>query len=254
MNLANVSLSFYTHRQSVRKSLLFITFILFHVFKIFHLFFSPVLVVLACSQGVMAGCFITFVLLFLSSVLLGRAFCGWICPGAGLQELCSLAITKKSRGVRWYKIKYAISSLWIGVMIYVLIRAQGFHRIDLLWGMDISTPMQNFMMLFGVVMIVVPTAWLFGKWAFCHYICWLAPLMIAGRIISDWMKWPSLRLQAERDRCVDCQLCDDRCPMSLDVSAMVKQGFMRNSECILCGNCANACPAHVIRYSFWKSN
>jgi len=201
----------------------------------------------------MAGCFITFVLLFLLSLFFGRAFCGWICPGAALQELCSLAINKKTKGSRGHRLKYVISSLWIGAIIYALIHAKGFHKIDPLWGTDISTPTQTVILLFGPVIILIPLAWFLGQWAFCHYICWFAPLMIAGEKISRWMKWPSLSLRAESEPCVECQLCGDHCPMSLNVLAMVKNGSMINSECILCGTCADTCPAQVIRYSFGRS-
>ena len=38
--------------------------------------------------------------------------------------------------------------------------------------------------------------------------------------------------------------------MSLDIHAMVQNGTMGNSECILCGNCIDTCPKQVICYTF----
>ena len=46
-------------------------------------------------KGIIVGNFITFVLLFMVSLFLGRAFCGWVCPGAGIQEWCFTVNDKK---------------------------------------------------------------------------------------------------------------------------------------------------------------
>jgi len=40
--------------------------------------------------------------------------------------------------------------------------------------------------------------------------------------------------------------------MSLDVKAMVEAANMKNSECILCGECADICPKKTIKYTLKK--
>jgi polyferredoxin len=77
-------------RQRVRKRLLAATFLPFQ-YRLFHLFFSPVLVVVAASQGVVNGSLFIFALLLLSSLVFGRASCGWLGPGAALDEACAPA-------------------------------------------------------------------------------------------------------------------------------------------------------------------
>jgi polyferredoxin len=47
------------------------------------------------------------------SLFLGRAFCGWVCPGAGIQEWCFTVNDKKARGGRLNWIKYFIWVPWI---------------------------------------------------------------------------------------------------------------------------------------------
>lgn len=39
------------------------------------------------------------------------------------------------------------------------------------------------------------------------------------------------------------------CPMSLEVDAMVKEGKMESSECILCGTCVDNCPEDAISFA-----
>ena len=40
--------------------------------------------------------------------------------------------------------------------------------------------------------------------------------------------------------------------MSIDVNSLVQAQRMENTECILCGRCADVCPNSVITYSFSK--
>jgi polyferredoxin len=47
---------------------------------------SPYLVVDAADKGIINGSFIMFALLFVSSLVLGRGFCGWVCPAGGCQK------------------------------------------------------------------------------------------------------------------------------------------------------------------------
>ena len=71
-----------------------------------------------------------------------------------------------------------------------------------------------------------------------------------GRKIRNLFKWPSLRLKADADKCINCKRCTTGCSMSLDVNQMVQNDSMENSECILCGSCVDICPKDVIHYSF----
>ena len=70
-------------RQKIRNGLILFSFFLFPA--IFY-YLSPVLIIQASSKGVINGSFILFVLMFISSLFVGRSYCGWVCPGAGCQE------------------------------------------------------------------------------------------------------------------------------------------------------------------------
>jgi len=236
-------------RQKIRKSLLFLSFLLFQI-RIVHLFLSPVLIIVGTSQGIITGSFAIFILLFLSSLYFGRAFCAWLCPGAAMQEFCSTFIHKKATGGKYNRIKYVIWSLWIGVIVYSAVRAGGYRSLDLFYGIGPGSTAQKYIIFFGAAVLIVPTTWLWGKWALCHYSCFIAPFLVIGTQMKDWGKWPSLHLQIKEDTCTQCELCDQHCPMSLNVSEMVTAGSMKNSECILCGNCVDGCPTGIIQYSF----
>jgi ferredoxin len=81
----------------------------------------------------------------------------------------------------------------------------------------------------------------------------MAPFMVLGTKVSDCLKIPRLHLVANRNGCIGCKKCSDKCPMSLDVKEMVESGSMKNTECILCGECIDNCPKKVIEYVFYEN-
>jgi len=236
-------------RQTIRRVILVISFLLFQSFLMFHLFFSPVLVIFAASQGVVNGSLVIFIILFLSSLFLGRTFCGWICPGSGLNELCVVATKRRALGGRFLKAKYVVSGVWLAAIALLAFSAGGFQSIDLFYGTGSSTITQELIMFFGVIAIIVPAAFLIGTRANCQYVCWLAPIMIAGTSIRNRIGWPALHLEANAELCEQCGICSMVCPMNLDVMNRVLKEDLYHKECILCCSCIDACPHEVIRYA-----
>jgi ferredoxin-type protein NapH len=237
------------NRQRIRKSLLALMFVLFQ-YRLFHLFFSPVLIVVAASQGIVNGSLIIYVLLFLGSLFFGRAWCGWLCPGAALNEACSVVVHKRCRGGRADMVKYIILAVLAGMIGFMAYRAGGFHAVDPFFGMDRRSHLQDIFLLVGAFVIIVPLSLLWGRRANCRYLCWEAPIMILGTKIKERVGWPSLHLIANPAACKNCGMCDRHCPMSLPVTEMAKSGNMQNAECVLCGNCVDHCPTGAIRFAF----
>ena len=96
-------------RQRVRKGVLLLYFILFPVVLNY---LSPYLSISAASEGIASGSLLFFGLLLLSSLILGRAFCAWICPGGAAQEICLLVNDRRVRRNRYDWIKYVIWTPW----------------------------------------------------------------------------------------------------------------------------------------------
>lgn len=65
-------------RQKIRRTLILVSLL---VFPITLNYFSPALILEGAAKGIINGSFMTFSLQFLSSLFLGRGFCGWLCPG-----------------------------------------------------------------------------------------------------------------------------------------------------------------------------
>jgi polyferredoxin len=236
-------------RQRVRRALLLISLLFFPVTLYY---FSPVLIMQSASEGVINASFLVFAAMFLSSLFVGRLWCGWACPAGALQELAAPVNNRTvSRRIDW--IKWAIWLPWLAGIVLLAVRAGGYRRMDpfyqLAGGATLNQDYWAYI-YYIVVGVFLLLALLIGRRAGCHTICWMAPFMILGRKLRNLLPWPALRLQAAPDKCRTCLTCTAGCPMSLDVHNMVVAGHMENDECILCGTCVDNCNQDAIRFSF----
>lgn len=243
-------------RQRVRKAFLFVSLLLFPATLYY---FSPALILQGASQGVVNGSMIVFGLMFVSSLFVGRLWCGWACPAGALQEFGQPINNKRTPGGKFNWIKWTIWLPWIGLVLALVIGAGGYRAIEpffqLETGVTMALPLNSggppwFLIYYIILVLFLGLAVAFGRRAACHTVCWMAPFMIIGCYIRNRVRWPSLRLQAERQKCTNCLSCTRNCPMSLDVNGLVQRENMEDSECILCGNCVDSCPQDAIHFTF----
>ncbi len=232
-------------RQAVRRLTMLVSFILFPVVLNY---LSPYLIVDAAARGVVNGSLLVFAGLFVLSLFVGRSWCAWVCPGAGLQEFCA-GVVARPAARRGDVIKWLVWIPWMVAIVLLVIRAGGYSRFDPLYqtegGISVMAP-YSYGIYFGVLALILLTSLAGGRRGFCHYVCWMAPFMILGRHLRNLSGWAAVRLDARADRCVECGLCTRSCPMSLPVDEMVRSARMENPECILCAVCADVCPRGAI--------
>lgn len=236
-------------RQRLRRALLLVSFLLFPITINYH---SPYLILQGGMEGVLAGSALLFAGQFLFSIFLGRLFCGWLCPAGALQEACA-GIAEKPVKKKADVVKYIIWVPWIGSIVAGFIAAGGVRMVDPIYftdgGISVNRP-AGYIIYFGVILMILVLAFTVGRRGFCHSACWMAPFMVLGGLLGRALRLPALQMKPAREGCTSCRTCNNACPMSLPVQAMVAKGDMRNTECILCANCADACPNHIIAMGF----
>lgn len=237
-------------RQKIRKLILIISLLLFPVTLYY---FSPALIINAALNGIINGSFIVFVLMFLLSIPFGRIFCAYFCPAGGLQE-CVFEVNenKPKQGWRNY-IKYIIWIIWISVVVFCYFYNEKKVSIDFFFetenGISVSS-IQSYIIYYGIICLFFIPSILFGKRIFCHYFCWMAPFMILGTKLRNFLHLPGLHIKAKNKKeCISCNRCNKACPMGIDVTnETMKNNIIKNSECIQCGACIDNCPKKLLSY------
>ncbi len=191
-------------RQRIRKMLIILSFVLLPATFVY---ISCPIIIQGASEGIVTGGLILFILLFISSLFLGRLWCGWLCPGGGLQEIYFDINNKNVKASRLNWLKYLIFLAVILIPLISAIRsAGGFTTIDLFYNTDhgISIAKQGAYVIFFVqIAFFTVFAMLGGKRGFCHYFCPIAVIIITGRKIRNLIRWPALHLSAIGSRCTD---------------------------------------------------
>ena len=144
-----------TKRQKTRKSILLI---LFFLFPAVYYYFSPYLAVAASAQGIVSGSLLVFGLLFPSSLFIGRAFCGWVCPAGAAQDFIMQSNNKKVKKGDF--IKWIIWVPWIALIIILILRHSGLPKIkpfyQTTYGFSIGDVYALITYLFVLLVLVLP--------------------------------------------------------------------------------------------------
>jgi len=237
-------------RQKLRRWILVLSFLLIPA-TIFYV--SPIVVMTGAGEGIATGSLLLYVLLFVLSLVVARLWCGWLCPMGAWQEICSPVIGRTVKEGWRNRIKYGVTVIWLAMLGFTFKNAGGIRAVDPLYGTvnGISiTSLQVLTIVAVIFAIIFIVAFLTGRRGFCHVLCPIAGLMVAGRKIRNLTGWPALQLSADAGRCTDCKKCSAACPMGLDVNGMVRKGEMENADCILCAGCADTCPEGAIMFGW----
>lgn len=241
-------------RQAIRRIILFGLFIAYPVIIVF---LSPILAIPAAGERIMAAGLLIWMILLILSFFVGRVYCGWLCPGGAEQMIIDRLIKKPLVRIRYLSgLRWAFLALWGGITVALAIRAGGLTNIDPFYHIT-GFPYGMMMVLYGYSMIVMVflSALLAGRRGMCQYLCPTSPLMMIGTRVKNALRYPSLHIEADRDRCINCKKCEENCPRSLEVTSMVQKGAFTSDECILCGSCIDACPGNVTRFAWqWKAD
>jgi ferredoxin-type protein NapH len=239
------------NRQWIRKALIIFSFVLMPVTFVY---ISCPIIIEGASEGIITGGLIVFILIFASSLFLGRIWCGWLCPAGALQEIYFPINNKPINIEKLNWLKYPVFLVIIFIPLVSAIRSEGgLTNVDFFYYTDhgISIAKQGaYAIYLAQISFITAFALLGGKRGFCHYFCPIAVIAITGRMIRNLIRWPALHLSADTDLCADCKKCSENCPMGLDVNTMVLVGNLESTECILCGCCVDVCPKQAIRYAF----
>lgn len=198
--------------------------------------------------------FISFI-----GVLVGRFICGWLCLFGLIQELLyMIPVPKVTIKEQIDKIlRFAKYFFLFGFCIFaVLVFRDKFGMtfpyfckfvcpIGMLEGgiplLALNEAMRAaagflYVWKFCVLVMIVILSMIINR-PFCKYIC---PL---GAFYSLFQKVSFLRLDVDKDACVECGACAKNCKMQVNPAKNPN-----SMECIRCGECIHICPKNALKF------
>ncbi|HEY4380348.1 MAG TPA: 4Fe-4S binding protein [Acidobacteriaceae bacterium] len=182
----------------------------------------------------------------LSSLLLKKTFCSWLCPvGTASEYLWKLGrkVFRRNFEVpRWLDIplrglKYVLLAFFLFIVVSMTVNALNDFMLAP-FGIVADVKMLNFfreMSLTGVAVIAaLMLLSVFVKNFWCRFLCPYGALMGLVGTLSP------VRIRRDSQACIDCGKCNKACPANLPVDKLVQ---IQSLECTSCMECVAACPA-----------
>ncbi|MCO4204813.1 4Fe-4S binding protein [Aeromonas taiwanensis] len=194
---------------------------------------------------------VTVLVLCLSALLLGRAFCAWFCPlglvGEWLHGLRSRLLPGEWTPPRWFDaVLRGQKFLVLGFLLFIVLiavpgaalpgyLASSYHQAA---DMKMGAFFFNLTLISGLCLGWVLLLTATFRQGFCRYLCpygaWLALLGLLT----------VLRIRRDPARCLrsaghDCDKCSRACPSRIQVHQLIA---VRSLECTSCLSCVAACP------------
>jgi polyferredoxin len=217
------------------------------------------------------------------ALIIGRAWCSWVCPIGFLQDLFTSArkylklshynlsenLKKAAVFSKWFFVLYlVIISVGIGIPHFFLkayqydlilpfcqicpgkqifpMFAARFNEILKVDAMSTLTTVMGYLAIISFVFYVVTTAFIRRMW------CRLCPMAI---FLGFFNKISFLTLRKEGKRCTKCGICLRACPVQVkEVYEEKEKERIDPSSCILCYRCVEMCPEKdALKIGFFKS-
>ena len=184
-----------------------------------------------------------YVVTFLSNVVAGRMFCGWGCPVGQIsrfgEDLDTPAFKERQRRLATLK------HIGFG-FLFVLSLVAWWVDLRVLWQ---GSP-KAMAWTWGVLLVGTAAAYAHGRWwrwEFCKTVC---PIGLYYTFMAP-ATWYGIYFRNAEETCIECNACDNVCPVDLAPRELMKPieargGFSIDAapglnHCLECGDCARAC-------------
>jgi ferredoxin len=205
------------------------------------------------QQGIVNAGLVFFALAILSTLVLGRWFCGWACHLVAVQDGARWLLGRFGIHPRPVRLGLLASVPWLAFVYMFLsplvlrglegsgLAPAGTHFItEQFWKTFPPWPIA----LLTVLVCGGAIVWVLGAKGFCSYGC---PY---GAIFGIADQFAPMRIRVT-DACEHCGHCTTHCSSNVNVSQEVRDwGMVVDPGCMKCGDCVSVCPKDAL-YVGW---
>jgi ferredoxin-type protein NapH len=201
------------------------------------------------SGSIVPGLLLSALPLALLSILLGRVFCGYICPMHLLLEANAWVRRRlEAIGFRFHDVEFSRNNRYflLGIGL-VLSLAFGVHLLPLIYPPAVIPREVFHYTFYGTVgfgaffiLFVLATEIAVSRRWWCVYFC------PGGLLYSLLGSVRGVRVVLDSGNCNLCAKCDEVCPYQLKPSS----GFRIGNQCDNCGLCVSVCETNGLKYKF----
>ncbi len=174
------------------------------------------------------------------TLLLRRAFCGYMCPIGTISEWLQRAVTRLGLRATTVPVRLdrGLSILKYAALVVILYFTYKTAEL-VLRGYDpcyvlIGRHGEDITVWAYVISGAIVVASLFLTVPFCRWLCPLAA------VLNPFSRIGLARVKRDEDACLDCGECSTACPMAIPVD---KVDQVTAARCLSCMSCADACAA-----------
>lgn len=187
---------------------------------------------------------------FIGVLLFGRRFqCSTIClfngfaaevfdpaiPLIGKRKKIQPKTLRLLNILRWVFLVISLFFVFYWILYLTKVIAPG--------NMDMVTKIESYKYLAGELLMMMFFWIALAGRGYCYF----CPL---GTVLSLFAKIAGQKITTDNTRCVQCNKCNDICPMSIDIKGKAVDGhIVQDIKCVGCGHCVDECPTNNLRYS-----
>lgn len=183
-----------------------------------------------------------FACFFIPLFLLGKLFCGFICP-MGLAQDVLHTVRQKSgiQGISMTERIYECLAVmkWTAVLLFLGMGFAGLDFCNICPAVTLSPAFSGFkttIYISGFVMLFV----LVGSFFKSRFFCNICPL---GLLMGLMHKVSLVRLKKDCTACTECGACYNACPMGIkSIYTEREKTDITDMNCLMCGECIRNCP------------
>jgi polyferredoxin len=195
---------------------------------------------------------VTLIIILFLTIFSGVFYCGWVCPFGLIQD--SFSSIGTALGIKKRKTPNSLHKI-LKLTRYILSAFVLLIGSDLIFKLLSFDPRANFLTIISgnviissafVLILLFAILSIFFQRPFCNYFC------IQGAKYGILSLLRPITIRRDANKCLNCKICDNICPMHIEVS---KIDNLRDPQCINCFQCLSACPVNgVLSYGKIKTN